>query len=36
MKVKERKGGVSDLQAVNKEMIVWRMNGTAEALLIAH
>lgn len=24
------------LQAVNKEMIVWRMNGAAEALLITH
>ena len=33
MKVKEEN---SDLQAVNKEMIVWKMNGPAEALLIAH
>lgn len=29
-----RKG--TALQAVNKEMIVWRMNGAAEALLITH
>lgn len=33
MEVEEEK---SDLQAVNKEMIVWRMNGPAEALLITH
>lgn len=33
MEVKEEKW---DLQAVNKEMIVWRMNGPAEALLITH
>lgn len=32
----DKQEGNSDLQAVNKEMIVWRMNGAAEALLIAH